>query len=699
MNNKKQKIINTGLCTALLMGLSSAYVGMAVAKSTQITFTDIVSEAGTGINYHRTKSDTDVLYDSIKQGGVLFMQDAINIPGNSRGAPGIAVFDYDNDGDMDVYVSNGPGTPNSLYSNQLKQTGQLTFIDQAAVAGVMSTAQDSTGVCYGDIDNDNDVDLLVLGSASSNALFENNADGTFTDITQSSNVGVKILHASSCSMGDIDNDGLLDIAIANSAPLENRLPLMTFVFDFLVEHNQILKNKGNNVFEDVSTIAGIENIARVTWAISLVDYDQDGDVDLFNANDQGPRAPFKYGGQDRGDIRVYNNDGTGTFTDVTDQLGLNQFGAWMGITFGDLDRDGNMDFFATNTGDYAAVLTGPLFNFAPVVGEWHSSVFLGDANGGLNRQPPGRLVANPFGWGASMNDYDNDGDTDIIYHGGLDVGVFMEASNNGALLQNIGNGEFDRDINALANSTNHARRNVRGVAVGDLDNNGYVDFLSVSNQNWPDYAPMAPYPVPPLNSSFDNDVFIWPTFSPINPLDPSQGFIWNGIEPEDGSLSVEINSGGNGNNWVKVSVAGSVDVVDDATVNRSGIGAIVSFTPKEGKPAMWPVIGGSSYASQDSHEQIFGLGDQKKGTLDVFWPGGVRNRLYNVHAGEHINFPEIPCSYDDDSQGFKDYLECVKDSVHELREQGSVTSKLAGRLVNSAVRAYQYASNEADEDD
>jgi hypothetical protein len=686
---KFSRIFSSSLCVIFLLSSSYSIAAGPGKHNKQINFTDIVLDDSSGINYHRTKSETDAIYDAIKQGGILLMEDAINIPGNSRGAPGIAIFDYDRDGDMDVYVTNGPGTPNSLFSNQLKENGELIFIDNAEEAGVTATLQDSRGVCYGDIDNDGDMDLLVLGDGSGNKLYENNADGTFVDISESSNLAGGVLHPSSCSMGDINNDGLLDIAIANSAPLENRLPLMTFDHDFLMEHNQIFKNSGNNSFEDVSAMSGIQNIARVTWAISLVDYDQDGDADLIVASDQGPRAPFKYGGEDKGYIRVYNNNGAGQFTDLTEELGTNQFGAWMGVTFGDVNHDGHMDMFATNTGDYAAVLTGPLFNFGPVVGEWHSSVFLGDASGGLTRQSLGKLVADPFGWGASMQDYDNDGDTDILYHGGLDVGVFMEGSNNGALLRNNGAGEFSRDKEAISNSTKHARRNVRGVAVGDLDNNGYVDFISVSNQNWPEQAPLIPYPVPPLNSPFDEDVFIWPTFSQVDPSDISQGFIWNGIEPEDGTLSIEINDGSNGNNWIKVGVAGSIGLINKASVNRSGIGAVVSFTPKKGIPAMWPVVGGSSYASQDSHEWVFGLGKQKKGTLDILWPGGVRNRLYNVHAEENILFPEIPCSYSDKSISFKEYSRCVRSSVHSLHAQGIVSKKLSSRLIHSALRAYK----------
>ena len=686
MDSKKGK--KTAICSAvtLLVGYGPA-VGWT--NETNITYEDIAANGSAGISYLRGESAVDVIYDEIKQRDVMFMEDGVGIPANSRGAPGVAIFDYDNDGDMDIYVTNGPNKANSLYQNQLSETGAIGFIDKGETAGADATSQDSTGVCYGDIDNDGDTDILVLGNGQGNKLLENNGDGTFSDITEESGIGNSQFHASSCSMGDVNNDGLLDFVVANTFPPENRIPLMSFDHDFLMQHNQLFTNQGDNVFADTSAESGIQNIARITWAIALVDYDHDGDADLIVADDQGPRAPAIYGGQDKGYIRIYNNNGTGSFTDLTHQLGMDQFGAWMGLTFGDLNADGILDMFATNIGDYTSIFTAPFFAFEPAVDEWHSSWFFGDENGGFTRQfVASTLGATPFGWGASMFDYDNDGDNDIIYHGGLDVGFFMDGSNAGALLNNDGDGNFSRDVVALSNSTDHVRRNVRGVAVGDLDNDGFVDMVSVSNQNWPDYAPLVPYPSAPLGSEFDHDVFIWPTFSQVDPLDMSQGFVWNGIEPEDGTLSVELSSADNGYRWASLEVVGAKGLTAKGEVNRDGIGAIVSFTPKDGNVVVKPVLGGASYASQDSLVMTFGLADRKSGTVDILWPGGTKNRLYDVKAGERLSIPEIPCSYEDDGMRVQQYSACVKQALKDFRAKGIVGGKLQGRLMSSAMRAH-----------
>lgn len=122
-----------------------------------ITFRNIATDVNSGINYERVESLRNTLFEEIKQQPVFtFPEDAINTPILPSGMPGVAVLDYDNDSDPDIYVTNGPGAANSLYSNQLNETGQLTFVDVAQQAGVTATEQDSSGVSIGDIDNDGD---------------------------------------------------------------------------------------------------------------------------------------------------------------------------------------------------------------------------------------------------------------------------------------------------------------------------------------------------------------------------------------------------------------------------------------------------------------------------------------------------------------------------------------------------------------
>ena len=672
-----------------LLSVSVSVMGALVTgPALAVSFSDIAAGNAAGIEYRRGASTNDVLWDSVRQ-DVFKLEGLPGSPGNTRGAPGVALLDYDRDGDLDIYVTNGPGVANSLYSSQLQESGELSYIDTGLDAGVAASDQDSTGVCFGDIDNDGDPDLLVLGRNEPNRLFENQGNGTFTDISDTSRIGVGVHNPSSCAMGDIDNDGLLDIYIGNSySDWSHRLPVMLFGFEFMIEANQLYVNTGNNVFSDVSAPSGILTQKEITWAVSMVDYDQDGDLDIISADDQGGKPPAFVGGADVGFIRIYNNDGSGHFTDVTDSSGTRQYGAWMGLAFGDLNQDGQMDMFASNFGDYAGLFTGLSTGLPYQVGDWTSSWFFGGGDGVFSRAPAGAVVATPFGWGAAISDYDNDGDADIVYHGGADFAVFQDATNPGAVLQNDGTGSFSRDTPALAGSTDHVRRNVKGVAMGDLNNDGFPDIVSVSGQDWPAYAPVAPMLPFPLGGPFDATAMLWPTFFPLDPQDPSAGFVWSGIDPLDGTLAVEINSAENSNHWVRVTMLGTSGITSHGGVNRDGIGAVIRFTPEGGQTAMTPVQGGSSYASQNSLAKTFGMGIAKSGTVDILWPGGVRNRLHHVHPSEAILFPEIPCSYDTDSQSIHAYSRCVWKSLSEVKREHLINRRQRLRFYFSAMWAY-----------
>ena len=167
----------------------------------------------------------------------------------------------------------------------------------------------------------------------------------------------------------------------------------------------------------------------------------------------------------------------------------------------------------------------------------------------------------------------------------------------------------------------------------------------------------------------------------------------------EGTLAVELNSANNGNKWVKVKPLGTIDVISGGQVNRDGIGAVLQFTPKNGKTVMQPVVGGSSYSSQDSLELIFGLGSKNKGTVEVLWPGGVRNRLDKVKKFETIVFPEIPCSFDadwDDDDNFKD---CLDEALDELKAVDVLTKKEAKRFRKSMLAAFDESNSDDDEDD
>ncbi|HRC84006.1 MAG TPA: CRTAC1 family protein [Thermoanaerobaculia bacterium] len=677
-----------------LFALIAALLLPAIAEAANggVTFNDIAANHGAGINYSRQRSDIEAIFDAIKQLPFYGPDEILATPGKGRGAPGVAILDYDRDGDLDLYVTNGPGTANSLYANQFAQTGQVTFVDVGEAAGVGATEQDSMGVCYGDIDNDGDLDLFVTGRQDPNLLFENQGDGTFRDITASSGVGEFVSNSMSCSMGDINNDGLLDIAVANIFDLSTSLPQFVEYYS-LNQPNQLLLNRGDNVFEDVSESSGFRDVylpdappgsSTGTWAIAMVDYDQDGDIDILHADDQGATPEVVVGGLDRGYIQVFENDGTGHFTNTTQEVGLDYPGGWMGLAFADFNGDGLLDVFSTNFGNHARVVArgGPIdFNIEGRDSRWFLRKKDGtyaDSHGRNNN------TNTPFGWGVVAPDYDNDGDNDILFHGGMDAGAFVILS-PAALLNNDGKARFSRDRAAFAGGTDHLRREVNGVATGDLNNDGFLDVVTASSIDIPTSVPLTP--APQIGGEWDVDAAVVATFNPIDPTIPL--FQWNGYQFPDGTMSVELNSGGNGNKGVKVRLLGTKGITDRGRVNRDGIGALVKATPVGSKTSqLQPVLGGGSYASESDLSLHFGLGKASEAVVDVAWPGGTRNRFYGIVPGSPILLPEIPCSFDVRGQTLGDYLECVIPSLDQLAAQSWVTERRRTRLLIQALRAY-----------
>ncbi|MEM7354434.1 MAG: CRTAC1 family protein [Acidobacteriota bacterium] len=674
---------------AFLLCLTASTSPSAATGGDDLIFTDIAAGDGAGITYRRQRSPSDAVFDLLKQQPLYTFPDLLVTPLKSRGAPGVAIFDYDRDGDQDLYVTNGPGADNSLYANQLVESGTVTFLDVAVAAGVDAFAQDSNGVCYGDVDNDGDHDLLVLGNLEPNRFFENQGDGTFLDQTAASGLGGGSLSSTSCTMGDVDGDGLLDVFVGNA--LDMSIQVGIFVEPFaLNQPNQLFRNQGGNVFTEDAAAAGLLDLelppaappgaSTITWAVALVDLDLDGDLDAVQADDQAAFPFGLTGGIDRGYIQVFDNDGTGQFANVTAARGLDTVGTWMGLAFGDFDHNGLLDVFGSNFGNHAGVA----FTGAPAPITFDSRWFLQNPDGTFADPIGNSAPANtPFGWGASAADYDNDGDTDILFHGGLDIGPIVACS-PGVIFDNDGAAQFSRNPAALADSTDHNRRNVQGMAVGDLDDDGFVDIVSVSNYDMPE--PIALDPAPVLGGEFDVDAFVLRTFLPIDPAN----FIyqWSGLVLPDGTLSVELSSGDNGARQIQVETLGTIGITSGGGVNRDGIGAVIQVTPKNRPSVLLPVLGGSSYASQDSLIQTAGLGSKRRATVEVLWPGGIRNRIYNVKAGTRLLFPEIPCSFDDPSLPFGEYLGCVAQSLHELHDAGVLNHFEKLRFFAGAIRAF-----------
>lgn len=149
-----------------------------------------------------------------------------------------------------------------------------------------------------------------------------------------------------------------------------------------------------------------------------------------------------------------------------------------------------------------------------------------------------------------------------------------------------------------------------------------------------------------------------------------------------------MNSADNGNSWVEVLARGTIGITSKGEVNRDGIGAVITFTPEDGNPVMQLVLGGSSHLSQDSLAQNFGLGSEDKGTVEILWPEGVRNRLYGINEFERIVFPEIPCSYTGEWEEKSKYVKCVEKAIEEVIEADMLNPKEAKRFRKSAIKAF-----------
>ncbi|MEM6455245.1 MAG: CRTAC1 family protein [Acidobacteriota bacterium] len=691
-------------------------VAPSATHGTAAAFVDVAADPARGLHYRRAPSRTYAQRLALAEApSIVFPDDMLRFPHRWRGSPGVALIDVDADGDLDLYVSNGPGRANSLFRSAWMEEERLRFDDVAASAGVAAIDHDSGGVCAGDTDNDGDVDLIVLSVDGPNRFFVNRGDGIFDDATAASGLADGPARASNgCALADVDRDGLLDLAIVNgyADQLDGWHGLM--LAHAHEQHSRLFRNVGANHFVDISAAAGVEDLdvapaahgqATISWAVALVDIDQDGDVDWLQGDDQGAVPPASAGGVDRGLIRLLRNDGSGRFDDVTRAVGLGRTGSWMGLAIADFDGDRHLDLFASNAGDWANTLVA---SDDPLYGTWtrhargdHSARWLlGSATGAFRDPGTDALRATPFGWGTSPLDVDLDGDVDLIMHGGYDLGPFGTADNPGVLLINDGAAGFRYDGAAYATTVDHARRLVEAVAVGDLDRDGRDDIVTVSSADIPTAVPLYRYRVR-YGTPLDGRVGALTSWLPTD--DPRR-LVFAGLpENHDGSLTLELQRAAAGTGAsaasVGLSVRGSVGTpAMDGRVNRDGIGAVLIVTPRGGVPVTRPVQAGSSHASQDARTMTFGLGTAAVAQVEVLWPGGVRNRLDGVPVGARLTLPEIPCGYDADwdldGDGRRDddrYRSCVDDALDALVAAGVLDAARAAWHARSAWAAYAEA--------
>jgi len=502
---------------------------------------------------------------------------------------GVAFYDYDNDGWLDIFLVNGTrleGFPSGSEptSHLFRNNRDGTFTDVTLKAGVAHTGW-GQGCCVGDYDNDGWDDLFVTYFGK-NVLYHNNGDGTFTDVSQKAGVaGNGKRWNTGCAFVDYDRDGKLDLFVANyidmdlaTAPVPESGPCL--YKSVMVAcgppglqggKNILYHNNGDGTFTDVSDASGILN-ANGTYGLGVLtaDFDNDGWPDIYVADDSTASA-------------LYHNKRNGKFEDIAIEAGcaLSPDGkpqAGMGVSAADYDMDGNLDIVKTNfAGDTPSLYQnqgGATFEDATFT-----------AGLGAHTQF--------LGWGCGFFDMDNDGWPDILICNGH---VYPEVeqlkteagyAQRKLVYQNLRNGHF-ADISMQVGPGISEPSTSRGAAFGDFDNDGDVDIVVNTVNDFPQLLRC------------------------------------------DSKL---------GSNWIKVRTIGTKS-------NRSGIGArltCVSKIPGESKPHQQidEVRSGGGYFSQNDLRVHFGLGKAEKvDSLEIRWPSGQVDTLKDIKANQVIYVKE-----------------------------------------------------------
>jgi enediyne biosynthesis protein E4 len=495
---------------------------------------------------------------------------------------GVALLDYDNDGYLDIYFTNGAAIPglnknDPSFSNRLYHNNHDgTFTDVTERAGVAGEGY-SMGAAAADYDNDGWADLYVTG-VNRNILYHNNRDGTFTDVTQKAGVtgisGGKKLWSVSAAWVDYDNDGLLDLFVTNYldwTPENSRVcgapgkRLSCLPSLYKGEPNILYHNNGDGTFTDVSDATGITKCIGKGMGVAIADFDDDGWTDIFVANDNERNFLFK------------NRHGQGF-----DEIGVESFVAYtddgvpvssMGVDFRDWNNDGKPGLFITALGGE----TFPLFR-----NENRKTFTMATYPSGV-----GFPSFKMSGWGAGIYDLDNDGYKDLFSANShvsenADVNPQQQYRQANAVFQNLRNGNF-QDVSGEAGPTMQVPAAHRGAAFGDVDNDGRVDVV---------------------------------------------------VSAIAGPAELLYNTSPGRNHWIAIEAVG-------VKSNRDGIGTRIKVTGESGLVQYNAVTTAGSYASSSDKRAHFGLGqDSIIREIELRWPSGTLQVLRNVKADQILKVTE-----------------------------------------------------------
>jgi hypothetical protein len=551
------------LCLMAAVSAQQPAGDAAPSKAAPAKFVDVTSSLGVSFQYKSSHTAKHYLPETM--------------------GAGVALFDYDNDGRLDIFLVNGapladptpkgtipqksgPSDWNRLYH----QKADGSFEDATERAGLQGAGY-GMGVAVGDYDNDGYEDLYVT-ALGGNKLYHNNGNGTFTDVTEKAGVAGGGWSTSAAWI-DLDNDGLLDLVVLRYLEWD-------FSDIWCGEHKEgyrsychpdyyppiaplVYHNDGNGHFTEVSEKIGMSKPGK-GLGLAIADYDRDGHVDIFVAND----SMFEF---------LYHNKGNGTFEEVGLASGIaadadGRTFAGMGIDFADYNNDGLPDAVITD-------LANQMYALYKNNGDGTFSYASYDSG-------VGKITRPHSGWGVRFIDYDNDGWKDLLIAQGHDLDTIelnypnLHYREPMLLLRNTGHA-FE-DVSKDSGDVFHQPWLGRGMAIGDIDNDGRIDAVVTTN---------------------------------------------------DGPVHVLHNETPTSNHWLTLKLVGHKS-------NRDAIGAEVKLTTEKGQQLATVSTAGSYLSSSDKRVH-FGLGPETTAkTVEIHWPSGIVQMLKDVRADQILRVDE-----------------------------------------------------------